>query len=291
MGSGMMVGWMSDRASADALVKVHVAVMLLGFSSAYLPPTPVPSPRGGGGLVLRGVGRFRNVLHAARAVLASVFVVAFGILLLGVSGADNALAQACSSDAQCGPSAGGYNVCLGDTLIMRRRICVGGQCLEQETGRMNCGGGSIGGTCQGNTYVAGGSRCDAMSGRCAQGSAIRQTCTKSCSCVGRTLVISTGSCSPGLGCIRTSLRCKVGCTCSGEPRCTEEPTKAPQRGVTPDGARAATAKPASKVNALPPRMAEPFDPKQPSAAVVAPPAPVVKKTRIKNKKKRYRRSR
>ena len=156
---------------------------------------------------------------------------------------------------------------------------------------MNCGGGSIGGTCQGNTYVAGGSRCDAMSGRCAQGSAIRQTCTKSCSCVGRTLVISAGACSPGVGCIRTTLRCKVGCTCSGEPRCTEEPTRAPQRGVMPDGARAAAAKFAPRVNKLPPRMAEPFDPNLPRAAVLAPPAPVVKKTRIKNKKQRYRRSR
>jgi hypothetical protein len=197
-------------------------------------------------------------------------------------------AQACSSDAQCGPSAGGYNVCLGDTLIMRRRICVAGQCLEQETGRMSCGGGRLGGTCQGNVYVGGGgNRCDALSGRCVQGSAVRQTCTKSCSCVGRTLVISTGACSPGIGCIRTTMRCKVGCTCSGEARCTEEPTKAPQRGVRADGT---LAKPAPKVNKLPPRMAEPFDPNQPRAAVVVPPAPVVKSTRTK-KKKRSRRLR
>lgn len=273
--------WKSDQKGLGA-------VMLL-------PLNPVPSPRGGGGFQLRGTYRPRRGSLACRAALATLFYVVFSLLFFGVSGVDKALAQACSSDAQCGPSAGGYNVCLGDTLIMRRRICVGGQCLEQETGRMNCGGGSIGGSCQGNTYVAGGSRCDAMSGRCAQGSAVRQTCTRSCSCVGRTLVISTGSCSPGVGCIRTTLRCKVGCTCAGEPRCTEEPTKAPQGGVTqgaiPGGARVGTAKPAPRVNKLPPRTAEPFDPNQPRAAVLAPPAPVVKKTRIKNKKKRNRRSR
>ncbi len=222
-------------------------------------------------------------------VLIPFLLVAGLLLAIGIDSRP-AAAQMCSSDAQCGPSAGGYNVCLGDTLIMRRRICVGGQCLEQETGRMNCGGGSIGGTCQGNTYVAGGSRCDALSGRCTQGSAIRQTCTKSCSCVGRTLVISTGICSPGAGCVRTTLRCKVGCTCTGEPRCTEEPTKAPQRGVAPEGARASGAKPAPTVNKLPPRMAEPFDPNQPRVLVASPGA-VAKSTRIKNKKKRYRRSR
>lgn len=225
-----------------------------------------------------------------RRVVSSVLaplILLVGLLLAGGMNARPALAQACSSDAQCGPSAGGYNVCLGDTLIMRRRICVAGQCLEQETGRMSCGGGSLGGSCQGNVYVGGGgNRCDALSGRCVQGSAIRQTCTKSCTCVGRTLVISTGVCSPGIGCIRTTLRCKVGCTCAGEPRCTEEPTKASPRGVRPDGANA---KPAPKVNKLPLRMAEPFDPNQPRAAV-APSAPVVKKTRTK-KSKRFGRSR
>jgi hypothetical protein len=194
-----------------------------------------------------------------------------------------ALAQACSTDAQCGPSAGGYNVCLGDTLIMRRRICVAGQCLEQETGRMTCGGGGIGGTCEGNTYVRGGGGCDALSGRCTQGSTIRQTCTRSCSCVGRTLVISTGTCSPGVGCVRTTLRCKVGCTCSPEPRCTDEPTKEPQR----TGAIVPGAKPAPSVNTLPPRTAEPFDATAPTPAVVRakPAAPRITR---KKRGKRYR---
>lgn len=228
-------------------------------------------------------------MRRSRSSLQALLVALAGLVCAGAWDARPALAQSCSSDAQCGPSAGGYNVCLGDTLIMRRRICVGGQCLEQETGRMNCGGGSIGGTCQGNVFVGGGgSRCDALSGRCAQASAVRQTCTKSCSCVGRTLVISTGICSPGAGCLRTTVRCEIGCTCTGEPRCTQEPTKAPQRNFTPDGATAA--KPAPTVNKLPPRMAEPFDPDRPRA-VVEPPAPVAKTIWIKSKKKRYKRSR
>lgn len=223
--------------------------------------------------------RFRRLC-----LLMCLLLAVLSIGALGSSG--QAQAQSCTSDSQCGPSAGGYNVCLGDTLIMRRRMCVGGQCMEQETGRMNCGSGSIGGTCEGNTHVSGGNRCDALAGRCAQGNVIRQTCNRSCSCVGRTLVISTGTCSPGTGCVRTTVRCKVGCTCSPEPRCTEDPTPRRQKGtaiVPPFPA----AKPAPKVNVLPPRVAEPFDPSSPTATRVRAKAP--RSTRLK--KKRIRRSR
>lgn len=197
-----------------------------------------------------------------------------------------AIAQVCSTDAQCGPSAGGYNVCLGDTLVIRQRLCVGGQCLEQETGRVSCGSGRIGGTCMGNVYVgSGGNRCDAMSGRCVQGSAVRETCMRSCSCVGRTLTIGTGTCSTGVGCVRTALVCKVGCTCSPEPRCTDEPTRGQPRAAAPG------AKPAPKVNKLPMRMAEPFDPNAPRAADSAAVSEPVEAARPIKKKKRVRRAR
>ena len=199
-------------------------------------------------------------------------------LIMVLAGNWPASAQSCTSDFQCGPSAGGYNVCLGDTLIMRRRICVGGQCLEQETGRLSCGGGSIGGTCRGNVYVTGGSRCDAAAGRCAQGGSVQIACVKSCSCFGRTLTIATGTCTPGAGCGRTVMRCKVGCTCTGEPRCTEDPQpEPPQRrsGV-----------PAPPVESrLPPRTAEPFEAGPPRASSVR---PVTAKTK-QRKSRRVRR--
>ena len=148
-----------------------------------------------------------------------------------------ASAQTCTSDFQCSPSLIGQNTCLGDTLIMRRSICVAGQCQTQETGRQNCGGGSIG-TCQGNTFVRSGNRCDAMSGRCVQGGQSAVACVKACSCQGNSLVIATGVCSPGSGCGRAVLRCKTGCTCSPEPRCLEDPVpkakpKAPVKSKDP----------------------------------------------------------
>ena len=131
------------------------------------------------------------------------------------------VAQPCTIDSQCGASAGGYNTCLGDTLVQKRRICVGGSCQELETGRINCGPGSGLGTCQGNAFVRSGARCDAAAGRCAQTGSIQITCVKSCSCVGKTLTNSTGTCTAGSGCGRAVLRCKAGCTCDGEPRCTQ----------------------------------------------------------------------
>jgi len=148
------------------------------------------------------------------------------LLVAAVAGGSPVSGQQCLSDFQCGPDARGYNTCLGDTLIMRQRLCLMGRCVEQETGRINCRVGSpaIGGTCQGNVFIAsGGNACDALAGRCTQGSTIRISCTRSCNCVGRTLTISTGICSPGSGCGRVVLRCKTGCTCADEPRCTDEP--------------------------------------------------------------------
>lgn len=133
-----------------------------------------------------------------------------------------AAAQSCTSDFQCSPSLISQNTCLGDTLVMRRSICVAGTCQTQEMGRTSCGGGSVG-SCQGNTFVRSGGRCDALAGRCVQGGQSAVACVKACSCQGNSLAIATGTCSPGAGCGRAVLRCKAGCTCSPEPRCLEDP--------------------------------------------------------------------
>lgn len=131
--------------------------------------------------------------------------------------------QPCTTDFQCQPYAGGNNLCLGDTLILRRSVCVAGICQTSETGRVNCNPPSGAGVCQGNTFVKGGGRCDALSGRCSTTGATTIACVKTCSCRGNVLAISTGMCTPGAGCGQAVMRCKTGCTCQPEPRCLEDP--------------------------------------------------------------------
>ena len=203
----------------------------------------------------------RTVVWLRLFVLLAVFAVGFP-----------AAAQQCSSDFQCSPSAGSINVCLGDTLIQKQRRCVAGGCQETEVGRISCGTGG-GGTCQGNTFIRAGGRCDALSGRCVQGGGFAVACLKSCSCVGGTLTISTGTCSPGVGCGRSVQRCKVGCTCAGEPRCTKDP-QPPSTALTPP--RPALVRPPSR---LPIKIAEPFEPGPPPRAT----APVRKKGKAKRR--------
>lgn len=158
--------------------------------------------------------------------LLAVLLAAFCMWTAAMWQANPAGAQACTTDFQCGPSAGGYNRCLGDTLITVRRLCVAGQCREQELSRINCNLGGGAGVCQGNVFVRSGGRCDALSGRCTSGGTTQIACVKSCSCRGNRLTISTGACTPGLGCGTAVLRCRKGCTCSPEPRCLEDPKPA-----------------------------------------------------------------
>lgn len=154
-------------------------------------------------------------------VIAGAFWLAAGLMA--------AVAQPCAYDGQCQLPGVTNNTCLGDTLITRRRLCVGGQCQDQET-RMSCGG-SFGGVCQGNVFVRTGGGCDGLSGRCTSGVASREVCIQSCACQGHRLVVATGQCSPGLGCGRFVLQCKTGCTCAPEPRCLEDaaPARRPAR--------------------------------------------------------------
>ncbi len=167
--------------------------------------------------------RNNDRLPQAAASLIALVLITLATMLAATPPAS---AQMCSTDAQCGPSAGGYNTCLGDTLIVKRRLCVAGRCVEQEISRISCGSGGLSGTCQGNVYIRSGGRCDALSGRCTAGSPIAMTCVKSCSCRGNRLTVSTGVCSPGSGCGRAVFRCRKGCTCQPEPRCLEDPSPA-----------------------------------------------------------------
>lgn len=162
--------------------------------------------------------------HSKTAALA--LVAACCVLAATVWQTSPATAQACTTDFQCGPRAGGYNRCLGNTLITVRRLCVAGQCREQELSRINCNPGGGSGTCQGNVFVRSGGRCDALSGRCTSGGTFQVACVKSCSCRGNRLTVSTGTCTPGRGCGSAVLRCRKGCTCSPEPRCLEDPEPA-----------------------------------------------------------------
>ncbi len=182
-------------------------------------------------------------------------------------------AQGCVSDSQCGAGASSANACLGDTLVMRRRSCQGGRCVEQEAGRMKCGPGS---------------RCDALAGTCTSGGVpppsgrgatipgggLRASgCIPSCTCRGNTLVIGTGTLGPGGRCFQSVQRCQKGCSCSPEPRCGEDVRPRPRAAASqfeeerraamhsPAAIAAAAAARTSREEAgrLPARSAEPFE--------------------------------
>jgi hypothetical protein len=155
-----------------------------------------------------------------RAVLAVLAVLA-GLLV-----AVPAEAQRCTADSQCSrtglPS---YATCSGDTLIVRRSTCVGGMCREMEVSRQNCGSPyPDSGRCLGNAFEITSNRCDALQGRCDSRND-RDLCLPSCSCRDNVLRVSTGQCSPNIGCHRAVLQCKSGCTCDPEPRCLDAPAR------------------------------------------------------------------
>ena len=142
-----------------------------------------------------------------------------------VVAASSATAQTCTADVQCRSGLLSNNVCVGDTLVVKRRICVGGRCQEQDVRRETCRtSGSID-RCVGNVHERDGGRCDALSGRCVQ-RLERQVCTKSCSCRDKLLIVATGHCAPGVGCNRAVLKCEGECTCSPQPLCLDPPAKA-----------------------------------------------------------------
>jgi hypothetical protein len=148
--------------------------------------------------------------HAAIIVLAAVLGLAL-VLPLPV------LAQTCTADVQCQSGFSGRGECLGDTLVVRRSVCLGGACRSIEERRESCGGTSL--RCAGGGVVERRSgRCDGLQGRCERRTD-REICARSCTCVGNRLTVQTGECLAAIGCVRQSRICPGGCACAPVPEC------------------------------------------------------------------------
>jgi hypothetical protein len=134
-----------------------------------------------------------------------------------------AVAQECTADEQCRKGQGPAAECVGDLLVVKRSVCLGGTCREIEERRENCGAAE-GSRCRGGAFEQTARRCDAVLGRCEQRTE-REVCLASCECRENTVYMSTGQCSPALGCTRVTMKCEHGCTCSPEPKCLDAPAK------------------------------------------------------------------
>jgi hypothetical protein len=148
------------------------------------------------------------------------FIAAILVLLASV---DRVAAQACTSDEQCQQAQRPAAECVGDILVFKRYVCLGGTCRDIEERRENCGAAESS-RCRGAAFEHTSRRCDAVLGRCEQ-RIERELCLESCDCRDNTLYMSSGQCSPTLGCTRVSMKCEHGCTCSPEPKCLDAPTK------------------------------------------------------------------
>lgn len=137
-------------------------------------------------------------------------------LFVAVPDVHHAVAQSCTADVQCPNFGRSRAECIGDTLIVRRSVC-SGSCREVEERRENCGGGSAG-RCVGGAYERITGRCNSSLGICER-RADRELCVPSCACRNNLLVVSTGACSPAIGCHRSVKRCPGGCSCDPEPTC------------------------------------------------------------------------
>ena len=132
-------------------------------------------------------------------------------------------AQTCTTDEQCQKGPGPNAECVGDILVFKRSVCLGGACREVEDRRENCGAAEAS-RCRGAAFEQTASRCDAVLGRCEQ-RIERELCLESCDCRDNTVYMSTGKCSQTLGCTRVTMKCEHGCTCSPEPKCLDAPSK------------------------------------------------------------------
>jgi hypothetical protein len=145
-------------------------------------------------------------------------IVLIGSCMLAVQ-AKPVLAQRCTADVQCPGGGRPEAVCLGDLLIVRRSTC-SGTCRSMEVRREFCGAPIVGGRCVGGYFETETRRCNQMLGICER-RAERQQCVASCSCRNNVLVVSTGQCSPAIGCHRSVRRCQGGCSCAPEPQCRD----------------------------------------------------------------------
>ena len=147
----------------------------------------------------------------------AVLPAAIAIALM-FAAAPAAVAQPCSADVQCqrlGPAT--QAVCSGDTLVVRRSYCQGGQCRDVEEVREVCGSRSTA-SCTAGGVARTTSRCDGLLARCVTRTDI-EPCYPSCTCRGKRLTVSSGTCLSALGCQRSTLTCAKGCTCDPEPKC------------------------------------------------------------------------
>ena len=141
------------------------------------------------------------------------------LLLLMVFASPPAVAQSCTADIQCTNGGRPRAECIGDTLIVRRSVCAG-QCRDIEERRQNCAPVMVGGRCTSGGFERIEGRCNSSSASCEQ-RANWQPCYPSCSCRGNRLIVATGQCSPAIGCHRSTVICKAGCTCDPTPRCLD----------------------------------------------------------------------
>lgn len=143
------------------------------------------------------------------------------LLLIGaLVYAPAALAQSCSADVQCTNRGQPRTECIGDMLVVRRSVCAG-ICRDQDLRREVCNRVNIGGQCAGGFFETETGRCNIALGACER-RAERQPCLASCSCRNNVLIVSTGACSPSIGCHRAVKRCRGGCACDPQPRCNGE---------------------------------------------------------------------
>jgi hypothetical protein len=141
-------------------------------------------------------------------------------LLAALAGSAAATAQTCSADSQCqrgGPPT--QAMCSGDTVVIRRSLCQGGQCRDVEDRRQNCGAGTSM-RCAAGGVERTSSRCDGLLGRCVTRVDL-EPCFPSCTCHGKRLTVSSGQCLSNLGCQRSTLVCPKGCACAPTPRCLD----------------------------------------------------------------------
>jgi hypothetical protein len=129
-------------------------------------------------------------------------------------------AQSCSADVQCPNQGQPRTECIGDMLVVRRSLCAG-ICRYQDLRREICNQVKIGGRCAGGFFETETGRCNIALEACERRTE-RQPCVASCSCRNTVLIVSTGACSPAIGCHRAVKRCRGGCSCGPEPRCSGE---------------------------------------------------------------------
>lgn len=156
--------------------------------------------------------------HQLIGVIAAGFILVMTLLPLG----SRLEAQTCTADEQCQTQGAGAQ-CIGDILVIKRNMCLGGTCKEIEQRRENCGAAEAS-RCRGSAFEQTGRRCDAVQGRCEQ-RIERDLCLPSCDCRDNTLYMSTGQCMSTLGCTRVTMKCEHGCTCEPDPKCLDAPAK------------------------------------------------------------------